>query len=734
MTLMRPLLPYAAVALLVVVGSAAALVYSLPRDGAVPAAPATPTAVSLLTGADRGAMARQLGRPRFAYWRVDPSGQRRLWVSDAVGSRRWPIGPLTPRDDVRLTRWSPDGTGVAYVLANTELVVSWLDGENLRLPAWRDPGAGEARRIIGYAWSADGRRIAATQRQGSGRTSPTDVFVTDLGSGRWVQATFAGDVHVAEWAGADQLLVETSGGLVGVLRIGETDAIRPLTGMSAASPRIGPDGRTYFGGGHVTYELSFTEPRFVQGSVWSTSVEGDAREEGPQVPEQFRIEGRWPDGRFILRVVPGGMKLSGGPPGGGTGNLPFLAGTIRRVAIAPDGSAAYGITDGRILLLDLELAVTSPASAGAATVVLDQAEEADVWFPRTPVALGDLSAPLFAALPARSAFVHAGRVWITDGDGNARAVHAVHPSGAWFLRPRWSPDGERLLVAEIARAGNEQRYTILLFDRTGGLTRLDHGTGQRWVSSVAWAPAGDRIAVAGGDITAGWAEGEVRVLDLEGTEHGPRIPGRDVVWTEGGLFVLGNGRTHEQLSGARVGHSIDRLSGGARRTITDADRLALDPRSGFAAGVGAGIGQLAASADGSYLSVHLDRVNLSGRERQQTIAIVRTADGTATSFLSFDPGRASIGDVEWSPRGALIGHTATESAGSLPGSTWTTAAVVRDASGRVLAEHEGRFAGWSPDGSWFYVSRPAGLHAYRTDGGADMRVGPLGVSVVTTRR
>lgn len=730
MALMRPLLPYAAVALLVVVASAGALISSLPLDGAAPTAPAAPTAVSLLSGADRGAVARQLGRPRFAYWRTDPSGQRRLWVSDAVGSRRWPIGPPAPRDDVRLTRWSPDGTGVAYVLANTELVVSWLDGDSLRLPAWRDPGADEARRIIGYAWSADGRRIATTQRHGSGRTSPTDIFVTDLGSGRWVQATSAGDVHVAEWAGADRLLVETAGGLVGVLRIGETDAIRPLTGMSAASPRIGPDGRTYFGGGFVTDELSFTEARYVQGSVWSTGLEGDAREEGPQVPEQFRIEGRWPDGRFLLRV-PGGIKVSGGPPGGGTGNLPFLAGTIRRVAIAPDGSSAYGITDGRILLLDLVLAVSSPASAGAATVALDQAEEADVWFPRTPVVLGDLSAPLFAALPARSAFVLAGRLWVTDGDGNARAVHAVHPSGSWFLRPRWSPNGERLLLAEITRVGNEQRHAILLVDRTGGLTRLDHNKSQRWVSSVAWAPAGDRIALAGGDITAGWAEGEVRMLDLEGRERGPRISGREVAWTGGGLFVLGNGRIHEQLSGVRVGHSIDRVSDGERSTITDADRLALDPRSGFSAGAGAGIGQLAASADGSYLSVHLH--GFSGGDRKQTIAIVRTADGIPTSFLSFDPGRASIGDLEWSPQGTLVGHTEGTSAGSGPAAGWTSRAVVRDPSGRLLAARDGRFAGWSPDGATFYVSRPAGLYAYGVDSGGGTRVGAIGVSLVTAQ-
>ena len=35
--------------------------------------------------------------------------------------------------------------------------------------------------------------------------------------------------------------------------------------------------------------------------------------------------------------------------------------------------------------------------------------------------------------------------------------------------------------------------------------------------------------------------------------------------------------------------------------------------------------------------------------------------------------------------------------------------VVDAASGDTLAKVDGRFAGWSPDGTWFYVARETGL-------------------------
>lgn len=730
---LRPLARYAAVALLIVVGSAGALAASLQSEAPRTGGSASPSGPPLAP--DRHALARQLGTPRFAYWREERDGGRRLWVSDGQGSRRWTIGPAAMRGETRHTRWSPDGTAIAYVMGEKDLVVAMLDGESARLPAWRDQGTDEARRILGLAWSADGRRIATTQRQGSGSTSPTDVFVTDVdGTGAWVQATAAGDVHVAGWASSDELLVETRNGLVGVLRIGEPDAIRPLTGMPAVSPRIDPDGRIVFGAGHYVQDELRERPVAI-GQVWSAAPGDAPRQEATgAMQERFRVEGRWPDGRFILSVA-GGMKLSGAESGR-TGNLPFLAGTIRRVVVAPDGTAAYGITDDRILQLHLDLAVRLPAAPEAAAVVLDEAHEADIWFPRATAVLGSWRGAFSERVPARYAFVHGGRIWISEPDGQPRAVHTADARGSWFRQPRWSPDGERLLTAETVRTGTREQHVVLVLDRSGRVTRLA-GLGQAasrsWVSSLAWSPEGDRVAIAFGLYGAEGEGSQVALIGLDGTERGARIAGSELAWVESGLFVLGNGRLDAAYRGVRVGQTIELVVDGERRTITDADRLAQDARSGVANGMRAGLGQLAASADGSHLSAVLYRIGEDGGRRQQSLAIVRTRDGAARSFHTWDPGEGGIGDVEWSPRGALIGHTASAAGPGGPGTAWTSSAVVRDASGRVLTETEGRFAGWSPDAAWFYVYRPAGLHAYRVDGSDDVWIGPIGTRVVTTR-
>ena len=50
----------------------------------------------------------------------------------------------------------------------------------------------------------------------------------------------------------------------------------------------------------------------------------------------------------------------------------------------------------------------------------------------------------------------------------------------------------------------------------------------------------------------------------------------------------------------------------------------------------------------------------------------------------------------------------------------------------VAAVGEGRFAGWSPDGKWFYVARDSGLYAIALAGGEPVRISALGTPVSTT--
>jgi hypothetical protein len=60
--------------------------------------------------------------------------------------------------------------------------------------------------------------------------------------------------------------------------------------------------------------------------------------------------------------------------------------------------------------------------------------------------------------------------------------------------------------------------------------------------------------------------------------------------------------------------------------------------------------------------------------------------------------------------------------------------VVRDAgTGSIVASAgSGRFAGWSPDGTWFYVARETGLYAQLLTGGDPVRISAFGVPVSTT--
>ena len=82
-------------------------------------------------------------------------------------------------------------------------------------------------------------------------------------------------------------------------------------------------------------------------------------------------------------------------------------------------------------------------------------------------------------------------------------------------------------------------------------------------------------------------------------------------------------------------------------------------------------------------------------------------------------------DVAWSPTRAQLGHS--------DGPFNAPVAIVRDAgSGEVLARQEGRFAGWSPEGDWYYAARATGLFAYPIAGSGPVYVSPVGVPVSAT--
>jgi hypothetical protein len=112
--------------------------------------------------------------------------------------------------------------------------------------------------------------------------------------------------------------------------------------------------------------------------------------------------------------------------------------------------------------------------------------------------------------------------------------------------------------------------------------------------------------------------------------------------------------------------------------------------------------------------------------------LLRTSDGAATQYVLGD----RITDEAWSPARALIGYTNTAGGLGIPGtpSEPKPLAVVRDpANGAVLAEVDGTFAGWSPDGAWFYVATSGGLYARPLAGGQLVRVSGIGLPMSITK-
>ncbi|MDQ3400621.1 MAG: hypothetical protein M3470_06450, partial [Chloroflexota bacterium] len=97
------------------------------------------------------------------------------------------------------------------------------------------------------------------------------------------------------------------------------------------------------------------------------------------------------------------------------------------------------------------------------------------------------------------------------------------------------------------------------------------------------------------------------------------------------------------------------------------------------------------------------------------------ADGALTGFL---PG-STLQDVGWSPSGRLLGST-------LAGRPESVAQVHDAGAASVIATQSGRFAGWSPDGEWYYVARAEGLFAFRVAGGTGVRMSAIGVPVSAT--
>jgi hypothetical protein len=116
--------------------------------------------------------------------------------------------------------------------------------------------------------------------------------------GTWTRLTTTEDVIAGDWLSEDELLVQTTGGIIGRLRAGDRDQMRPLTGLPGATPLLGDDGRVHFLSGRVAPFAGAAETLVyaAQSSVWSMTADGEDLRREPVTLEadNFRLDGQWP--------------------------------------------------------------------------------------------------------------------------------------------------------------------------------------------------------------------------------------------------------------------------------------------------------------------------------------------------------------------------------------------------------------------------------------------------------
>jgi Tol biopolymer transport system component len=729
----RGLLPYAAFAVFVVGATVVALIVStLGPTASIPDS-ATPTPTTVASAVVRPTTDLS-PNGRLAYWRLEANGEYQLWLANADNSRRRSVAKADPAAVTR-TRWSADGGSIAYVEGGVRLVVVRIDGVTANYTLAPELRA-DGYRIVDHRFSPSGARIAATVQRATG--SQTDVYVSAQG-GVWTRLTTTEDVLASEWVSEDELLVQTTGGIVGRLRAAGRDQVRPLTGLPAATPIIGDDGRLYFLSGRVQGFAGSTETLVfaAASSVWSMTANGEElRRENVNIDaDSFRLDGQWPGGGFLLHrgTNPGQIAL------GRTAtqpnlilplDLPTTAGAIERLQVSLDKRFAIGFSGSNLVRVEL----TATGVPATAVVLLGSVSQGDAWFPRA--AALSTTTPAKADVPAaRYVFALGGHLWTMGADGAPSLFRAGNTNSQTLRRfavapPQWSPAGDKVLTVEsLAPGASAFQLIAATIDRAGTVKRYNAP------SSIGplptWSPDGTQFALvalpaASQDPVVLSSNLTIVALDAATSGVTSTIPGREAFWTKAGLVVLNNG-TWRVGDRARDEQSIELWTLGQMRSVTTLSKLIADPRVQAPAqtrGLTLTSG-LTAAADGAHAAVHV--LFLQQAPPAQAFVMIRTRDGVATAIIAGD----NVNDEAWSATSRYIGYTLTT---NQAGGVQRRRALVRDAeTGDVVLEVDGRFAGWSPDGLWTYIARDDGLYARQVAGGNLVRFSPYGVAVSATK-
>jgi hypothetical protein len=701
----RSLAPYAIGAALVFVVSIAVLAGALAMGGLLEEGTVAPGASPSASAVRAPVELSRAGR--LAYWRTDPTEGTQLWVSNVDGSGRRAIVGTDSVAGLSSTRWSPDGESIAYLERGGQTVaIQRLDGAHVDLPL--PPALVTAgSRFIDLDWATDSRSVAATQRDAG--SSTTDVYVALASGGPWRNATGLGNAFLSQWISPTELLIHTGSGMIAVQRA-DGSGLTPLTGLVATSPFVGDDGRIYFLEGQVAPTIRDATVPVInagQASVWSMTIDGgDVRQEIPQRYDDVRLVTQWSPGRFVVHQGASTALafLASTQPGA----LATIPGVIDRVVFSPDHRSAIGVSSSRIVRYD----TTRPE---APVVLLADVTQPDAWYPETITLAHASPAPAVAKPAARYVFVLHGLLWATDPTGEAHLVRPLAPDDGSIQRlsgvalPQWSPRGDGILVFDVSRF----RGSVFVTGVTGFATRLSDQDAAG--PFPAWSPDGDvayTALIGSFDSASFGADGEVRIYrPAEGAQIAT-YKAREIAFGGGKTYLIDNGKLNLPLQ-TRTDHAILESTQSGTRTVATVATVSAGTQ--FSATPGLQLSMLGASADGVLLSV---RMSPAGGGVGFIFAILRAADGAPTMQV---PGQ-DVADIRWSPNGHLVGMTL----GNIP--------VVRDGlTGVIVASaSSGRFAGWSPDGKWFYVARETGLYAQLLTGGDPVRISSLGVPVSAT--
>ena len=688
---LRGLVPYAALAVFIVCATIFALVattLAVPVTVAPAQASPSPSAAAsaIRPATDLSASGR------LAYWRQEANGDYLLWLANADNSRRRSVAKADQPNAVSRTKWSADGSAVAYVESGVRLVVVRVDGTKSTYtlaPELRADGS----RIVDHRFSPSGARIAATVQRTTG--SQSDVYLSGVG-GTWTRLTTTEDVLASDWLSEDELLVQTTGGIIGRLRTTGRDQMRPLTGLPGATPLLADDGRVHFLSGRVAPFAGASETLVysAQSSIWSMTADGEDLRREPVTldPDNFRLDAQWPGGYLMHRGTnPAQVAIAKVVI-----DLPTTAGLIERLQVSQDKKFAIGFAGGNLVRLDL----APTGAAGNAVVLLGSVSQGDAWFSRA-TSLATVAPPRVDVPAARYVFALGRHLWSMGADGAPTLLRAANTNAQTLGRftlppPTWSPAGDRVLTVESLSTGTFAFQLIAVTIARDGTTRR-YTTPTSIGPSATWSPDGTQILVvslpaASTDPVVLSSDLTLTVLDAATGGVARSLPGREAVWTTGGIVVVNNG-TMRAGDRARDAQSLEIWSGTQKKELIAISKLISDPRMKAPAqtrGVTQTTG-LTAAPDGAYAAVHVNFL----ADTTATFATIRARDGVPTSVIVGD----NISDEAWASTGRYLGYTRN-------GPNATQRAIVRDAeTGESIMDLEGRFAGWSPDGLWTYIAR-----------------------------